>query len=59
MGWQESLWVAVTSGVLVPAILGGARWAWNRRRVPTLLVRAVRRKDYLGVVLSESRGNAT
>jgi hypothetical protein len=56
MGWRESLWVAVASGVLVPAILGGVRFAWNRRRVPTLLARAVRRKNYLGVVLSESRG---
>src|SRR5262249_24389158 len=59
MSWQESLGVAVASGVLVPAILGLARLAWNRRRVPTALTRSVPRASYLRVVLAESQRPGT
>src|SRR5262245_9373454 len=54
-----SLWnglvVQVTSGVLVAAIVGGARMIWVRRRIPTALSRTVRRETYLSAVLAESR----
>ncbi|MFC4535028.1 hypothetical protein [Sphaerisporangium dianthi] len=51
--WQNYV-VPVTSGVLVAVLLGGVRIAWSRRRVPSALSRGVRRKTYLGAVLSES-----
>ena len=54
MAWQE-LGVALASGVLVPVIIGLARLAWTRRRVPTALARSVRRNSYLGLVLAESQ----
>ncbi|MFC5825882.1 hypothetical protein [Nonomuraea insulae] len=54
MGWEDYI-VPVTSGILVTIILGSLRMAWTRRRrVPLALSRRVRRKTYLGAVLSES-----
>ena len=46
---------AVLSGVLVAVILAGARLAWHRTRVPSVLSRRVRRRSYLGAVRAESR----
>ena len=44
----------MVSGVLVAAILAGARLAWHRTRVPSGLSRRVRRRSYLGAVRAES-----
>jgi hypothetical protein len=55
MTWTQPLVPSVASGVLVAVILAMARVSWSRRRVPTALSRAVRRKTYLGTVLAESR----
>jgi hypothetical protein len=53
--WPQTLLLSVAGGVLVAAILSVARVIWSRRRIPTALSRAVRRKTYLGAVLGESK----
>jgi hypothetical protein len=50
---------SVISGVLVAAILAGARLFWHRTRVPTVLSRTVRRGRYLRAVLAESQQDGT
>lgn len=57
--WWQSYFVPVTSGVIVAVLLAVLRVVWNRRRVPSALSRRVRRKTYLGTVLSESERGDT
>lgn len=52
--WWSAVASAVASGILVAAILGGARLAWHRTRVPSALSRRVRRRSYVGAVRAES-----
>lgn len=53
--WPLTILQTVASGVIVAGVLATLRVGWNRHRVPSALVRRVRRKTYLGSVLAESR----
>jgi hypothetical protein len=55
--WPWDVVTTVVSGVLVAMILALVRLTWSRSRVPTALSRVVRRKTYLGAVLSESKND--
>jgi len=54
MSWRVDLMLGILSGLLVPVIAAAVQFGWTRRRVPTALVRSVRRQSYLSAVLAES-----
>ncbi|MEV0614700.1 hypothetical protein AB0I81_15325 [Nonomuraea sp. NPDC050404] len=57
-GWEVFV-VPITSGIFVTALIGGMRAMWTRRRVPKVVSRRVRRKNYLNTVGNESAQKGT